>query len=143
MTQTEMRLKNVVLGVHSNSFRSIRGKTLLARSKEWDGIERLGLKMPRDLPSALAKGSEAFKRIRYSYEGNTEGVHGEFVNPRKKRSGAGNLVRCRHRATVHGDDSPAHTRRPPAGHHCKTRAPRRSTCCRGRVLVDKAPVAHQ
>jgi hypothetical protein len=73
MTQTEMRLKNnVVLGVHSNSFRSIRGKTLLARSKEWDGIERLGLKMPRDLPSALAKGSEAFKRIRYSYEGNTE-----------------------------------------------------------------------
>ena len=31
--------------------------------------------MPRDLPSALVKGSEVFKRIRYSYEGNTEGVH--------------------------------------------------------------------
>jgi hypothetical protein len=45
------------------------------RSKEWDGIEKFGLKMPRDLPSALAKGSEAFKRIRYSYEGNTEGAH--------------------------------------------------------------------
>jgi hypothetical protein len=45
------------------------------RSKEWDGIERFGLKMPRDLPSALAKGSEAFNRIRYNYEGNTEGVH--------------------------------------------------------------------
>ena len=45
------------------------------RSEEWDRIEALGLSMPRDLRSALAKGSEAFKRIRYSYEGNTEGVH--------------------------------------------------------------------
>ena len=36
------------------------------RSKEWDRIETLGLSMPRDLCSALAKGSEAFKRIRYS-----------------------------------------------------------------------------
>jgi hypothetical protein len=58
------------------------------------------------------------------------GVHGEFVNPRKNGVGAGSLVRCRHRATVQADDSPAHTRRPPAGHHCKTRAPGRSTCCR-------------
>ena len=39
-------------------------------------------------------------------------VHGEFVNPRKKRSGADSLVRCRQRAAVHVDDSPAHTRRP-------------------------------
>ena len=45
------------------------------RRKEWDGIETFGLTMPRDLPSALVKGSEAFKRIRYSYEGNTEGLH--------------------------------------------------------------------
>jgi hypothetical protein len=45
------------------------------RRNEWDGIETFGLMMPRDLPSALVKGSEAFKRIRYSYEGNTEGVH--------------------------------------------------------------------
>jgi hypothetical protein len=41
----------------------------------------------------------------------------------QKRGGAGSLVRCRHRATVHDDDSPAHTRRPPAGHHCQTPAP--------------------
>jgi hypothetical protein len=45
------------------------------RRKEWDRIEAFGLTMPRDLPSALVKGSETFKRIRYSYEGNTEGVH--------------------------------------------------------------------
>jgi hypothetical protein len=31
--------------------------------------------MPRDLPLALAKGSSAFERYRYSYEGNTEGLH--------------------------------------------------------------------
>lgn len=48
---------------------------VLLRSKEWERIEAFGLSMPRDLRSALAKGSEAFKRIRYSYEGNTEGVH--------------------------------------------------------------------
>lgn len=47
----------------------------LRRRKEWDEIERFGLKMPRDLPSALAKGSNAFERIRYSYEENTEGLH--------------------------------------------------------------------
>jgi hypothetical protein len=45
------------------------------RGKEWDRIEKYGLTMPRDLPSALAKASQAFERIRYSYEGNTEGVH--------------------------------------------------------------------
>src|SRR5882757_2109338 len=61
----------------------------------------------------------------------------------QKQSGAGSLVRCRHRATVHVDDAPAHTLRPPAGHHCQTRAPGRSMCCRGRILVDKAAVAHQ
>jgi hypothetical protein len=32
----------------------------------------------------------------------------------QKWTGAGSLVRCRHRATVHVDDSPAHTLRPPA-----------------------------
>src|SRR5262245_59263962 len=49
----------------------------------------------------------------------------------------------RHRATVQVDDSPAHTRRPPAGHHCQTSAPGRSTRRRGRILVVKAPVGHQ
>jgi hypothetical protein len=47
----------------------------MRRTKEWDELERFGLKMPRDLPSALAKGNDAFKRIRYSYEGNTDGLH--------------------------------------------------------------------
>jgi hypothetical protein len=45
------------------------------RSKRWNELEKFGLKMPRDLPSALAKGSNAFDRIRYSYEGNTENLH--------------------------------------------------------------------
>jgi hypothetical protein len=46
------------------------------RNKEWDGLEeRFLLKIPRDLPSALAKGSNAFDRVRYSYEGNTEDLH--------------------------------------------------------------------
>jgi hypothetical protein len=49
----------------------------------------------------------------------------------QKGSGAGGLVRCRHRATVQVDDSPAHTRRPPAGHHRQTPAPGRSTRRRG------------
>ncbi len=62
-TETRIRIKN------SWEIAAVR------RSEEWDRIEKLGLKMPRDLPSALAKGSEAFNRIRYSYEGNTEGVH--------------------------------------------------------------------
>jgi hypothetical protein len=44
------------------------------RKKEWDDLERF-LKVARDLPSALAKGSNAFDRIRYSHEGNTDGVH--------------------------------------------------------------------
>src|SRR5262245_2344471 len=41
---------------------------------------------------------------------SAEPVHGEFVNP-QERSGAGSFV-SRHRATVHVDDSPAHTHRP-------------------------------
>jgi hypothetical protein len=48
---------------------------VMRRTEEWDRYEEFGLKMPRDLPSALAKGSEAFKRTRYSYEENTEGLH--------------------------------------------------------------------
>lgn len=44
----------------------------MSRSEEWDDLERIGLKMPRDLPSALANGSDTFERIRYSYEGNTQ-----------------------------------------------------------------------
>lgn len=47
----------------------------MRRSKRWNELEKFGLKMPRDLPSALAKGSNAFDRIRYSYEGNTENLH--------------------------------------------------------------------
>src|SRR5450830_1815187 len=46
-------------------------------------------------------------------------------------------------ATVRIHEAPAHTRRPPVGHHRQTRAPGRSTRCRGRILVAKAPVAHQ
>lgn len=45
------------------------------RQQEWDKRAKFGLDVPRDLPSALAKGSDAFERLRYSYEGNTEGVH--------------------------------------------------------------------
>src|SRR5437879_13804285 len=37
--------------------------------------------------------------------------------------GAGSLVRYRRGATVRIDDSPAHTRRPPVGHHRQTPAP--------------------
>src|SRR6266436_1966829 len=70
-------------------------------------------------------------------------VHGEFVNPRKKRTGAGSLVSCRHRATVHVDDSPGYTRRPPLVHHRQTRAPGRSAHRRGRILGAKTAVAHQ
>jgi hypothetical protein len=58
----------------------------------------------------------------------------------QKRSGAGSLVRCRQRATAHVDDSAAHTRRPPAGHHCQTRTPGRSTCCRGALSTRIRPV---
>jgi hypothetical protein len=47
----------------------------IGRSEKWDDNERFGLKMPRDLPSALAKGSDAFERLRYSYEENTEGLN--------------------------------------------------------------------
>ena len=50
-------------------------RVAMRKSKEWDKLEEFGLKMPRDLASALAKGSTAFERIRYSYEGNTEGLH--------------------------------------------------------------------
>jgi hypothetical protein len=45
------------------------------RAREWDDLEkRMGVTIARDLPSALAAGSDAFERIRYSYEGNTENV---------------------------------------------------------------------
>src|SRR5215813_9838338 len=44
---------------------------------------------------------------------------------RKSSQNVCSLVRCRYRATVHVDDSPVHTRRPPAGHHCQTPAPGR------------------
>ena len=50
------------------------------------------------------------------------------------------LVRYRHRATVGIDDSPAHSCRPPVGHHRQTRAPGRSARRRGRILGAKAPV---
>jgi hypothetical protein len=60
-----------------------------------------------------------------------------------KRIGQGSLVRYRHRATVRIDAAPAHTRRPPDGHHRQTRTPGRSTRRRGRILVAEAPVAHQ
>jgi hypothetical protein len=43
------------------------------RAKEWDELEKsLGVKIARDLPSALAVASRAFERIRYSYEGGTQ-----------------------------------------------------------------------
>jgi len=45
----------------------------------------------------------------------------------QKRSGANSLVRCRHRATVHIDDSPAHTRPSTSCHHCQPPVPGRST----------------
>ncbi len=58
----------------------------------------------------------------------------------QKRSGVGSLVRCRHRATVRIDDSPAHSRRPPVGHYRQTRAPGRSARRSGRILAAKAPL---
>jgi hypothetical protein len=45
------------------------------RREKWDDFERLGLKIARDLPSALAKGTNGFERYRYSYEGNTQDLH--------------------------------------------------------------------
>jgi hypothetical protein len=45
------------------------------RRDKWDEWERFGLKIPRDLSSALEKGGKAFNVYRYSYEENTEGVH--------------------------------------------------------------------
>jgi hypothetical protein len=44
------------------------------RAREWDHYETLmgGTKIARDLPSALTAGSNAFEKIRYSYEGGTE-----------------------------------------------------------------------
>lgn len=45
------------------------------RRQEWDRLEEFGLKVARDLPSALAKGAKAFERYRYSYEENTDGLH--------------------------------------------------------------------
>jgi hypothetical protein len=45
------------------------------RREEWDKWEGFGLKIPRDLPSALAKGANAFQVYRYSYEENTDGIH--------------------------------------------------------------------
>lgn len=48
---------------------------LARRASEWDQIEEaLGQKIARDLPSALAAASNAFLRIRYSFEGNTTDV---------------------------------------------------------------------
>lgn len=47
----------------------------VSRREKWDSLEKLGLKIARDLPSALAKGAKAFERYRYSYEGNTEDLH--------------------------------------------------------------------
>jgi hypothetical protein len=45
------------------------------RAEEWDRLEKMmGVSIARDLPSALAAGSESFERIRYSYEGKTENV---------------------------------------------------------------------
>jgi hypothetical protein len=51
------------------------GEVAFRRREEWDNLQRFGLDMPRDLISALAKGGSAFERYRYSYEGNTEGLH--------------------------------------------------------------------
>lgn len=45
------------------------------RAAEWDRIEAsMGQKIIRDLPGALAAANKSFERIRYSYEGNNEGV---------------------------------------------------------------------
>jgi hypothetical protein len=43
------------------------------RAAEWDDIEnRTGVKIARDLPTALSVGGDSFRRIRYSYEGNNQ-----------------------------------------------------------------------
>ena len=43
------------------------------RAEEWDEMERaLGVKIARDLPTALTVASKSFELIRYSYEGNTK-----------------------------------------------------------------------
>jgi hypothetical protein len=55
--------------------RSWDSEVATRRRKKWDDMERLGLKIARDLPSALAKGTNAFERYRYRYEGNTRDLH--------------------------------------------------------------------
>jgi hypothetical protein len=45
------------------------------KRQSWEKLERLGLKIARDLPSALAKGTKSFELYRYSYEGNTQDLH--------------------------------------------------------------------
>jgi hypothetical protein len=43
------------------------------RASDWDEMERaINITIARDLPTALTAGSEAFEKIRYSYEGDTE-----------------------------------------------------------------------
>ena len=39
------------------------------------GPTDFNVRVARDLPSALAKGSKAFERYRYTYEENTDGLH--------------------------------------------------------------------
>jgi hypothetical protein len=42
-------------------------------SEEWGRLEKsMRVTIARDLPSALEVGSDAFQKIRYSYEGKTE-----------------------------------------------------------------------
>lgn len=42
------------------------------KAHDWDRLEAMmGVKIARDLPSALAVGSKTFELLRYSYEGNT------------------------------------------------------------------------
>jgi hypothetical protein len=44
--------------------------------KKWDDLEAFfHIKIPRELSSALAKGGDAFERLRYSYEENTQDLH--------------------------------------------------------------------
>lgn len=46
------------------------------RAKHWDATEKvIGMKIARDLPSALVMASKAFEQIRYSYEGIRDDVH--------------------------------------------------------------------
>jgi hypothetical protein len=53
--------------------------------------------------------------------------HGEFVNFHKNGSARAVFVSSRrHRVTIYVDDSPAYTRRPPAGHRRQNHAPGRS-----------------